>query len=321
MSQIPRVSVVMPVYNAARHLPQAIESILDQTFREFEFIIVDDHSTDETADILSRYGQLDSRIRVIRNAQNMRVAHSLNRGCETARSELIARMDGDDISLPERFERQVAFLDAHPQVGVLGTQTVFIEKDGQFSRQAEWQKPTLHNDLVWCLLHSTPLCHPSVMMRTQCLREVGGYDPSYPNEDMKLWAEMAFITRLANLDDVLLYYRMPSIKHSQRFRYWTPHIQRVSRELAERLLGHAVDPRLIQIWFDFQLHEALGKDVTQAEAIQVCQTLEAIFRAMKEKGLFELEDIEDTERRLADRIQQIIYAAYPSVLAYFRPTH
>lgn len=311
MSKTPKISAVMPVYNDARHLPRAIESVLDQTLQGFEFIIVDDHSTDETAEILAGYVQLDSRIRVIRNEKNIGVASSLNRGCEIASGELIARMDSDDISLPERFERQVAFLNAHPEVGVLGTQTVFIEEDGRFSQQPEWKKPTSHNDLVWRLLYSTPLCHPSVMMRMKCFREVGGYNPDYPNEDMKLWTEMTFVTRLVNLEDVLLYYRMPPTRHMQRLIYWEAHIQRVSREFAERLVGHEVDPKLIQVFFDFQLHnEVLRENVTLAEIIKVCQMLEDIFLAMKKTGLLELQSVESIETRLFHQIQRLVSAAF-----------
>jgi glycosyltransferase involved in cell wall biosynthesis len=311
MSKTPNISVVMPVYNDARYLPRAIESILDQTLEAFEYIIVDDHSMDETRDIIARYARLDSRIRVIRNEKNLGVARSLNRGYKVASGELIARMDSDDISLPERFEKQVAFLEAHPRVGVLGTQTVFIEEDDRFSQQPEWEKPTSHNDLVWRLLYSTPICHPSVMMRMKCFKEVGGYNQDYPNEDMKLWTEMAFFTKLANLEDVLLHYRMPLQRHTQKLAYWEPHIQRVSREYAEKLVDHEIDPKLIQVFFDFQLHnEAIKKDVALDEAIKVCQMLEDIFQAMKKKGVLEPQDIESVETYLFRQIQCLVSPAF-----------
>ena len=301
----------MSTYNDARYLPGAIESILGQSLQDFELIIIDDHSADETPEALANYIQRDSRIRVIRNERNVGVARSLNRGIEVARGELIARMDSDDISLPERFDKQVAFLDAHPEVGVLGTQTLFIDESGQLFRQAEWEKPTSHNSLVWQLFYATPICHPSVMMRTECLRSVGGYSPDYPNEDMQLWTRMALTTKLANLDDILLHYRMPPEELIQKLSYWEPQVQRVGREYAERLTNHNIDPELARIFFIFQHYNGhIEEGVTLSQIFQVCCMLEDVFNGMRNRGLFELDDVETVENLLFHQTQRLVSVAF-----------
>lgn len=303
--------MLLPAYNTARYLPEAIESILGQSYGDFELVIIDDCSTDETPSVITRYARKDSRIVVIRTKSNLGVARALNQGIDVAQGEYVARMDSDDVSLPERLEKQVDFLDTHPEVGVLGTQTLFIEEDGRLSQQAKWEKPASHNGLVWRLFYSTPFCHPSVMMRSRILREAGGYDPSYRNEDMQLWTRMAFLTRLANLNETLLYYRMPFKTHVQRLSYWEPHIQRVGREYAERLLGHEVDPELIRLFFYFEKYgEHLGSDCAVADIFRVCCLLQDIFDAMKDTGLFELGDIEASERLLLEQTERLVFFAF-----------
>src|SRR5918996_2481069 len=118
MISTPKVSVVMPAYNAAVYLDEAVTSILNQTFREFEFIVINDGSTDDTVSILDKYEKSDSRIRVY-HQENQGMIAALNRGCRLARGKYIARMDADDISLPRRFERQLEFMEGHPQIGIL----------------------------------------------------------------------------------------------------------------------------------------------------------------------------------------------------------
>ena len=122
----PKISVVMPAYNAENYIREAIDSILAQTFRDFEFLIIDDGSTDHTVEIIRSYS--DSRIRLYQNERNMGVAATLNRGLDLARGEYIARMDADDISLPERFAKQAAYMDAHPDVAVCGSNIILFSE-------------------------------------------------------------------------------------------------------------------------------------------------------------------------------------------------
>ncbi len=209
----PRVSVVMAAYNGAEYLPAAIDSILNQTYGDFEFIIIDDGSTDETPDIIAGY--TDPRVRPVANPGNLGLIASLNRGLELARGEFIARMDADDESLPNRFEEQVRFLDAHPEVGLLGTG---IETFG--SREEKWWVECDPANLRCRLLFETGFYHNTVMFRRSLVTEHRlFYDPAYPHaEDYELWLRFADVTGIANLPDVTVRYRLhsDSVSHSHR---------------------------------------------------------------------------------------------------------
>ena len=133
-SNTPKISVVMSCYNRAEYSKLAIESILNQTYKDFEFIIIDDCSTDNTADVIQEYADKDERIVFIKNKQNMDYNYNLRKGFEIAKGEYIARMDDDDISMPERFEKQVEYLDKHPEITVLGT---FIHRQRVPSRKRQ----------------------------------------------------------------------------------------------------------------------------------------------------------------------------------------
>ncbi|HEU4588074.1 MAG TPA: glycosyltransferase [Gemmatimonadales bacterium] len=206
MAETPRVSVVMPVHNGARYLERAIESILAQTFTDFEFVIVDDGSTDATPELLRRYQAADRRVRVHRQPQ-AGLAVSLNRGCSVARGTYLARMDADDIAFRERFARQVEFLDRHPAVAVVGTAVVRIDAAGREIKQSGG--PTSHEEIVRALRQYTCFTHPSVMLRAAALAAVGGYRNAYaPAEDYDLWLRLSERYELANLPEPLLYYRV-----------------------------------------------------------------------------------------------------------------
>ena len=149
----PKISVVMPAYNAAEYLDEAIRSILNQTFRDFEFIIINDGSTDDSISILDKQQKLDSRIRVY-HQENQGMIAALNRGCRLARGKYIARMDADDISLPGRLEKQLKYMERHPQIGILGTWIYSIDKNGfEKSSLASFYKPknAQMDSLFWCL--------------------------------------------------------------------------------------------------------------------------------------------------------------------------
>jgi glycosyltransferase involved in cell wall biosynthesis len=203
--RVPVVSVIMSVYNGERHLAEAIESILDQTFRDFEFIIINDGSTDGTADILGRYQRRDERIQVYPQDNHGLIA-SLNRGVRLAQGACIARMDADDVSLPERLGKQVGFLDLHPQIGVLGSAVQVTDDNGHV--YDTWRFPTTPAFLRWSLCFYNPIPHPTVMMRRQAVVRVGGYASDMLHaEDYDLWRRLSSITLLSNMEDVLLLLR------------------------------------------------------------------------------------------------------------------
>jgi len=200
------VSVVMPVYNAARFLGEAMESILAQSFKDFELIAIDDGSTDGSAEILERYARADRRVRVFRR-EHQRLPATLNFGCEIAAGKYIARMDADDIALPTRFERQVEFLDRHPRVAILGTQLERIREDG--TRIDVTNVPLEHAEIDANMQKFCCMFHPTVMMRAEAVRALGGYrEAFFAAEDHDLWLRAAEHYELANLPEILLRYRI-----------------------------------------------------------------------------------------------------------------
>ena len=203
----PRVSVIMPVYNAAPYLARAVESVLAQSFGDFEFLIHDDGSTDDSLKILHDYAAKDARM-IVTTGANEGLAATLNRVIGTARAPLLARMDADDICLPDRFEKQVAYLDANPDCAVLGGCETTIDAAGY--RIADVRVPRTHEEIDANNLRGiVSISHPTVMMRRDAVRHCGGYDPELvPTEDLDLWLRVAETGRLANLPDIVLEYRI-----------------------------------------------------------------------------------------------------------------
>lgn len=200
----------MPVYNGERYLREAIDSILSQTFRNFEFLIINDASTDGTVGIINSY--TDPRIRLVHNKTNMGRCATPNKGLDLARGEYLARMDCDDISLPTRLEKQVAFLDAHPDVGVCGTWIkLFMGADYVI------RYPLIHEEIKCHLLLGCQLAHSSVMFRKKVLLDHHlYYDDNYkPTEDYYLWTRCSNVTSLANIPEILVKYRWHAEQISQ----------------------------------------------------------------------------------------------------------
>jgi len=204
----PLVSAVMPVYNGERFVLEAVRSILAQTLRDFECIVVDDGSTDGTAKLLEAEQARDPRLVVHRQPSNTGFRTALNTGCMLARGELIARMDADDISVPTRFERQVAFLNAHPEVGVVGSAMQIIDDHG--ARGAVKSYPAGSGLAAWSMLFFNSLGHPSVMVRRALLEAAGWYPEGCAGgtEDYAIFLDLSWTSRIANLPDVLLLYRV-----------------------------------------------------------------------------------------------------------------
>jgi glycosyltransferase involved in cell wall biosynthesis len=204
----PRISVAMSVYNGERFLAAAIESILAQTMGDFELLLLDDGSRDGSADIIRAYAARDPRIRPILR-ENRGLIASLNEMLGVARAPIIARMDADDIALPERFARQMAFLEAHPDHGVVGAQTVDIDQNGQPWPHATATLPTSHEALLQAIAQGQPLiCHPVAMMRRDVVLGVGGYHAAFHHcEDLDLWLRLASVTKLCSLPEPLIRYR------------------------------------------------------------------------------------------------------------------
>lgn len=203
----PEISVLMSVHNGRSHLSAAIESILDQTFGDFEFIIVNDGSTDGSDRVLSRWGRRDPRVRVIQQA-NRGLPAALNRGLREVRGRFVARMDADDVSLPQRLERQLDFMRTHPGVGVLGTEIAKMDAQGMLSTET-WPLPSSPGLTLWRTLFDSALAHPTVLFRREVLERAGGYDERFRRaQDFELWMRLALQTRMQSLPEVLLYRRV-----------------------------------------------------------------------------------------------------------------
>jgi GT2 family glycosyltransferase len=203
----PQVSVVMTVLDGGRYLDEAVQSILDQTFSDFEFIILDDGSTDGTWERLADYAVWDTRIRLVRNPENLGVRRSLNQGLALAQGEYIARQDADDRSAPQRLAAQASFLGSHPEVGLVGTLVNVMDGDGA-PLAAVFPDALDDAALQSLLLETCPICHGSVMLRRRCLDATGFYDEGMEEaEDYELWLRLAEVTRLANLGERLYHFR------------------------------------------------------------------------------------------------------------------
>ncbi|MCC5838545.1 MAG: glycosyltransferase [Opitutales bacterium] len=237
---MPTVSVLLPVYNAERYLKTAVSSILGQTFLDFELIIINDGSTDSTAAILDRIAGSDTRVRLVHRA-NQGYSRCLNQALGMARAPLLARMDADDESLPDRFATQVAFLDTHPEIVAVSGQWIRIDPNGRVLSDTR-DLPTGHDAIVNELLKGYGVMpHPGVMMRADAVRQVGGYRVEFePAEDLDLWLRLADIGRLANLDKHLLRYRLhPGATSSARREEQRESARRAVLEARERR-GEAV---------------------------------------------------------------------------------
>ncbi len=210
MSAGPLVSIILPTYNGHEVVGDAVDSILAQTYTNIEVIIIDDASPIEILTIIHKRCY-SGKVRYICNENNLGLAGSLNVGIQYARGKYIARMDDDDFSMPDRIAKQVAFLESHIEVDVLGTGVAFYDQDLKFIRNHIF--PADHDAIVRHLGRTNPMAHPTVMMRSSFLQRSGGYDDSLRRmEDLELWGRMAKHSKYANLPDILLRHRVRQSK-------------------------------------------------------------------------------------------------------------
>ena len=193
-----KISVIMPVYNGEKYLAEAIESILTQTFTDFELIIVNDGSTDSSLETIERYN--DRRIKLINNSKNLGITKSLNIALKEAKGKYIARQDADDISLSTRLEEQLKYIETHPEVGVVGTNVYNIQEDGTISGSSCLDpKPTLEK-----LLKDNRIIHGSIMMGKRVIEEVGYYDDAFRiSQDYELWLRISKNYEIRNIKNPL----------------------------------------------------------------------------------------------------------------------
>lgn len=207
-----KVSIILPFYNAELFLQEACQSIINQTFKDWVLIAINDGSSDSSEEIVRSFG--DDRINLISNSSNIGLVASLNKGLALSNGEYVARMDADDISLPNRLTDQVNFLDYHSDLIGCGSQIQLIDAFGSDIDSPKY--PTRPSDLKAAFMYSNPIAHPTILIRTAIIRQVGGYKMQmhYENcsvEDYDLWTRLASLGyKLANLPEVHLKYRIVS---------------------------------------------------------------------------------------------------------------
>ena len=249
---VPAISVVLPVYNAAPYLRTAVESILNQTFCDFELLALNDGSTDASLSVLQQIAATDQRLRVI-SRENKGLVETLNELIVLSRGQYLARMDADDISRPERFARQVTYLNEHPECVAVGTRCLLIDPEGLPIMRSV--NDLEHQDIESAMLSGwgaiRGICHPTLMMRRDSVMKAGGYSADYTHaEDIDLFLRLGELGRLANIADILLEYRQHfgAVGYSQSQRQMHATIRAI--EAAKRRRGIDADSKDIaaSIW-------------------------------------------------------------------------
>jgi len=221
-----RITVVLPLYNAGGFLHSAIESVLNQTLSDFRLLIMDDHSTDDSVDIASQYK--DTRMEIIRANDEKGLIPRLNQALQLVESEYIARMDADDIAHPNRFQQQAQFLDAHPEIGVIGCAYLPIDSSGTPIGGPQ-RKAESDDEIRWEQLFGSPFAHPGVMYRRSVVE--GNhlrYNPAWSScEDYDFWRQFLLVSQGANLPEVLLQYRVypGQVSQARRAEQHSNHIK------------------------------------------------------------------------------------------------
>lgn len=212
----PAASVLLPVYNAGQHLVQAVESVLNQTFQNFEVLLLNDGSTDNSLQVLESFASIDRRCRIY-SWPNRGLFATLNAGLELAEAEFIIRMDQDDVCRPQRFEKQIFYMRQHPECVVVGSRVLFIDANGM--PIFEVLDRYTHEEIERALLsRQLGIAHPAAIIRRSALEAIGGYRPDYTHaEELDLFLRLAEVGRLANLPEVLLDYRQHFASSSYKY--------------------------------------------------------------------------------------------------------
>lgn len=285
---MPVISVLLPIYNDSKTVAQSVRSILDQTFRDFELVVVDDGSSDNTPQIVDSFD--DPRIRLIANGSNLGLAPTLNRAIGISRGEYLARQDADDIALPHRLESQIAFLRSHPEVAMVGSRVIIIDENGL--EKGSWDYPPVDDvDIKWSLLFRNPFIHSSVMMRRAVLDRTGLYteDPVIFRafvEDYELWSRINQVAKSANFKEPLLKYRVSATSASSRtFAEQLRQVRSISQRNICRLLGwDRIDPVCWQGLERFLYHPIRQRlDLTSAEVKGTLDSLTTIHKTFCSK--------------------------------------
>jgi glycosyltransferase involved in cell wall biosynthesis len=296
----PKLSVIMSVLNGEPYLREGVESVLTQTFEDFEFIVLDDGSTDNTAQILESYD--DPRIVRLSNPANLGLPKSFNRCLSVCRGEIIVRQDADDMSMPSRFMEQLDYLERHPDIGVLGTQMDVVDERGDFLYK--YELPISHPMIAWQLFFGRSLAHPTVMMRRSLIERVGGYNPSFPySEDFELWTRLVEITRIENLSNPLYKYRWRADSFSSTKSNEQLSKVILARQLfASRILAKEIPLHLIEWLRCSQLPDG---QLTTEQRVSVINLILSLKDAVQEKGIIKADEAGEIH---ADMLTRVCFA-------------
>ncbi|MDB4655567.1 glycosyltransferase [Flavobacteriales bacterium] len=275
----PLVTVLMPVYNAEEFVETAIQSILEQTYKNFELLIMDDGSTDDSAAIILAID--DSRISYIKNDVNLKLITTLNKGLKLAKGKYIARLDADDIAEKTRLQEQVDFMEANPKVGLSGTwYTAFGTKNSTV------KNPTQNQDIRYMALYQCPIIHPSTIFRTSVIRDNNlSYNMDYPHaEDYELWCRFAQVSELANIPSILLKYRLHETNVSKLENpTQAANTLRIKTELFENI-GVAVTPEELKLFERLNHHVV---DFSESDLVQLGRFLTKLVLANNSSSYLE----------------------------------
>jgi glycosyltransferase involved in cell wall biosynthesis len=268
------VSVILPAYNATGYLDRAVQSILQQSYKSFELIIINDGSEDETWKLIETYD--DPRVIGVNFEQNQGLINVLNHGLELARGKYIARMDADDIALPERFNKQVEYLEQHPDCGVCGTAVINFNGSGGTCKAIY---PCKHKEIIAALsLFERNICHPTAMIRTSVLREnkIKYKEEYHYTEDYMLWLDILRHSRLHNLKEPLLLYH----RHDDQVsvRHYSEQMNNVRRIISEQLEGLLLSGERnypVNTYINFLVQEQNRSEryITEEQSRVVCRDL------------------------------------------------
>jgi hypothetical protein len=280
---MPRVSVLLPVFNAEQVVHEAVNSILGQTFHDLELVVIDDGSTD--ASVARAFSLEDPRLRLVRHPENRGIVAALNSGLSAANGELVARIDADDIAMPDRIEKQVAFMDERPEIGVLATGWTTVRLDGH--PVSELSPVRHHGGLRLNLLFGNPIHHATVLFRHALADQVGGYlSEPWPVEDYDLWLRLSERTLLAALPQSLTL-----VRHSERgisaqnTALQVAMVARLSYTHLERILGHP-PPRSLLAGMRESCADIRAEQAVLLEAAAKVKA-ECVARGVEAKGIHE----------------------------------
>ncbi len=287
---MPEISVVMPVYNGAQYLPEAIESVLDQSYGDFEYLIVCEHGSDEASmAVVEGYAAKDERIRLIRNERRLGIAASLNVGLAAAQGRYIARMDGDDVSGRRRFEVQRQFLESYPEIGVCGIHPRVLypaDKPGDFLLDYGTDPEQMESDLLFFI----PMRHPSVMFRGELTRTCAYDETLAGGEEYSFFYRMSLQTKLGNIPDPTLFsYRRTGENASRVYLARDTFIRRETmREIFRQQLGMEFENRQMDIlnFLGNTAYDDLKKEQYPAVVEQLERLLEQIEEQNERKGVY-----------------------------------